>query len=44
MDVELLREKLNKYINIADERHLTALYVLLIGKIPPSDEVVAKLS
>ena len=29
MEVAVLREKIHKYINIADERHLSAIYLLI---------------
>jgi hypothetical protein len=38
MEVELLREKLHEYINIADEQHLSAIYVLVEDNIPFSGE------
>ncbi len=31
MELELLRERLHEYINVADEQHLTAIYVLVGG-------------
>ena len=34
MDFSALREQLHEYINIADERHLTAIYVLVEDNIP----------
>ena len=32
MDIIALREKLHEYINVADEQHLTAIYVLVGDK------------
>ena len=34
MDFAALREQLHEYINIADEQHLTAIYVLIEDNIP----------
>ncbi len=34
MELELLRERLHEYINVADEKHLNAIYVLVKDKIP----------
>jgi len=34
MDVEVLRERLHEYINLADEQHLSAIYVLVEDNIP----------
>jgi hypothetical protein len=34
MELEVLRERLHEYINIADEQHLTAIYVLVEDNIP----------
>jgi hypothetical protein len=33
MELAVLREKLHEYINIADEQHLSAMYVLLGGDL-----------
>ena len=37
MEVEILREKLHEYINVADEQHLSAIYVLVEDNIPSND-------
>jgi hypothetical protein len=37
MDTVILRERLHKYIDTADERHLAAIYVLLEKEIGAGD-------
>ncbi len=37
MEVDILRERLHEYINIADQQHLSAIYVLVGDNIPPVD-------
>ena len=37
MEVEMLREKLHEYINIADEKHLSAIYLLVEENIPTNE-------
>jgi hypothetical protein len=38
MEVEVLRERLHEYINVADEQHLSAIYILVEDNIPSDDE------
>ncbi len=40
MGIETLREKLHEYIDTADERHLSAIYLLVEDSIPTNDSEI----
>lgn len=40
MDLLVLRERLHKYIDQADEQHLSAIYTLVENDLPVSDDVI----
>lgn len=38
----MLREKLHEYIDVAEERHLAAIFILVKEKMPGNEDVMTK--